>query len=504
MRYHIPRRSVLLGTAAAAAGLSGLRARGAAAAETPATAGQPRPGTAGPSIEIDPTFSYYQGRSAASVADEIAVNGYRSVHYFVVNESQVNGAIIDALHHRGIPVWALVVGNGSYSVTGWPDGWEDWQMQLLQPIDLGGFHYFSPFSEAYVQWKKYLAATLVATYPFDGFEIAEPYFPEWNGIATGNYGDVGPIAQEAFQREYGLGIPNFTDPGSPAYYEADTLRYQKWIQFRVDAVNRYVSEIINGPGGVRRARPDILAATWSLGINAGPDSVALEREYEGLDAGAMVATVHPDIHILQTNWPDWIQPDLPPDYVTTYQPFVDQIRTKNPRVPVGVQADIGSQLANVRDDAWIQAFASTGSQIKLSTWMAYEYHIGGYMYNDPPVPKSARRSAVDAVELSFQKRIDPGSATLPESFELITPQSRAFVAPDAITVDGSRVTLHIGQLALGPLQVAVRNVTDAPAYWLYHTTGPANVVPAGTVIAVLPSQHPTAFPRLRTTINLGQ
>lgn len=489
MQLHTSRRSVLIGAAAAAAAavLPAPSAYAAAGEAKPVTTRQRRPGTAGPSIEIDPTFSYYQGRSPASIADELAVNGYRIAHYFVVNERQVDGALVDALHRRGIAVWALVVGNGSYATDGWPSGWQNWQMQLLKPIDLGGFHYFSPFSDAYVAWKKKLAATLVSTYPFDGFEIAEPYFPEWNGIESGDYGDVGPLAQAAFQREYGLAIPDFADPSSPTYYKTDTSRYRKWIQFRVDAVNRYVNEIINGPGGVRRARPDILVATWSLGINAGPASVALEREYEGLDAGAMVAAVRPDLHILQTNWPDWTQPDLPPDYVTTYQPFVDQIRAYSREVPIGVQADIGSQLAMARDDAWIHKFAVTGSQMGLSTWTAYEYHIGGYMYTDPPVPKVAGMPTRDSVELSFSKRIDPASAAQPRSFQLITPRSSMFIAPDGVTVDGNRVTLQTGQLPPGPLRIAVRNVADTPSYWLYNTDGPANVVPAGTVISVSPA-----------------
>ncbi|WP_331436849.1 hypothetical protein [Gordoniibacillus kamchatkensis] len=193
----------------------------------------------GPTIEIDPTFLYYQNRSEESIADEMVQNGFKAVHYFVVNESNVNVKLIEAFHKRGIAVWALVLGNGSYSVVGYPADWPEWQMQLLTPVN-DGFYRFSPFSDKYVAWKKKSLATLVTKYPFDGIEVAEPYFPEWDGIKRGVYGDVGPLAQEAFKKEYGLGMPNFTNPNDPNYYETNRELYEKWIEFRVNAVNRFV------------------------------------------------------------------------------------------------------------------------------------------------------------------------------------------------------------------------------------------------------------------------
>ncbi|MER6948218.1 hypothetical protein ABT294_29745 [Nonomuraea sp. NPDC000554] len=464
----LTRRAALLGAAAAMlpASLPSL----------PAYAG----GGRGASIQIDPTFPYYLDRSADSIADELLANGYRTVHYFVVNELDVRTELVKALRRRGITVWAMVVGLGSYSVASWPQGWESWQMELLKPIDLGGFHFFSPFSADYVTFKSGMIARMLAATPFDGIEVAEPYFPDWEGIDKGYYGDVGPLARAAFQREYGTAIPDFADPASPTYYRTDTARYERWIQFRVDAVNRCVAEIA---GAARAARPDLKVATWSLAVDGGPDSVAREREFQGLDAAAMVALVKPDVHILQTNWPDWVKPDLPPDYIRAYQPFVDQIRAGSPRVPIGVQTDIGSQRAMARDDAWIERFTQTVERMGLATWMAYEYHLGAYIYENPPIPTSAYIPNSGAIELSFQKRIDPDSARRPESFEVITETSRRFVPPEAVTVDGNRVTL-LTRPPSGRLRVAVRNVTDAPKYWLYDKTAPANPVPPGAVVDV--------------------
>lgn len=474
--YRINRRN-LLRWGAAAAGAAALRPGSALASPAPSDSA-----VRGASIEIDPSFPYYLDRSVESVADEIAANGYRTARYFVVNELSVNGAFVQALRARGIAVWALVVGNGSYAVDGWPSGWPDWQMQLLKPIDLGGFHFFSPFSPDYVHWKKQLLAGLVQAYPFDGIELAEPYFPDWEGITSGNYGDVGPLAQAAFQAEYGLSVPDFTDPDAPDYYRTDTDRYDKWVQLRVDAVNRYLAEIVNGDSGVRATRRDILVATWSLGIDAGPDSVALEREYQGLDAAAMIAAVRPDLHMVQTNWPDWVRADLPPDYVTAYRPFLQQIREHDRYTPVGVQTDIGSQPAMARDDAWIETFARTARNSGFAGWTGYEYHIGGYMYEDAPVPTRAVR--VDGrIEISFQKRIDVASAMQPGSFRLLTADGNRLVPPEAVNVDGNRVTLAAGRIT-GRCRVAIAGVTDAPSFWLYNQTATPHPVPAGTVITV--------------------
>lgn len=172
----------------------------------------------GPSIQIDPTFPYYQNRSRDSVAEEIELAGYRTVHYFVVKETAVDGELIDCLHRRGIAVWALVIGNGTFSTAGLPPEWPSWKMGLMKELN-DGFVRFSPFSEAYVQWKKEAVARMLRDYPFDGIEVAEPYFPEWDGLRRGVYGDIGPAAQQAFKEKYGFDVPEFANRFAANYYE---------------------------------------------------------------------------------------------------------------------------------------------------------------------------------------------------------------------------------------------------------------------------------------------
>ena len=438
----------------------------------------------GPTIQIDPGFAYYHDRSPDSIADELVQNGYVGVRYFVTNENNVDGDLVAALRARGLTVWALVLGNGSYSVDRFPEGWQDWQMELVTPVN-DGYYRFSPHCAEYVAWKKRALATLVATYPFDGIEIAEPYLPDWNGIDRGYYGDVGPHAQAAFVERYGREIPNSTDPSHPHYYRTDTELYQLWVDFRVDAVNAFLDEVINGEGGVRAVNPDVLVATWSLAIDAGPDSVALEREYQGLDAPAMIATVQPDVHILQTNWPDWVRPDLPANYARAYQPFVDDIRAVHPDIPLGIQTDIGSQLAMARNRAWLEEFVATVESMGFATWTAYEYHIGGYMYDEAPVPTQAIRLPDGAIRVSFDRRIDPESATRRSSFQVVLDGTRRrWVDPRYVSVDGNLVHIRQPGLPLDGFELAVRNVTDDPRRWLYNKTAEPHQVPPGTSVRV--------------------
>lgn len=104
-------------------------------------------------IQIDPTFAYYVDRSEASVAAELEQAGYRSVRYFVTDETKINGRLVRALRERGMEVWAMALGNGAYGTGHLPPAWRSWQMELLKPVN-DGYVRLSPFSAGYTAWKK--------------------------------------------------------------------------------------------------------------------------------------------------------------------------------------------------------------------------------------------------------------------------------------------------------------------------------------------------------------
>lgn len=442
-----------------------------------------RRGLIGPSIQIDPLFPYYENRSPASIAEEIWNAGYSIVRYFVVSEKKIKGELIEAFRDRGMFVWALVLGNGTFSTEGYPDEWTEWQMGLLKPVN-DGYKRFTYFSEPYVHWKKQAISRLLTEYRFDGIEIAEPYFPEWDGINRGVYGDVGPLAREAFVRQYGFEMPEFVDRRSPRYYKKIKDIYAKWVRFRVEAVNGFLNEMINGEGGARSVRPDIAVATWSLAIDAGKDSAERLRELQGLDAPSMIGSVRPDMHMLQTHWPDWTKASLPADYAKAYEPFVRAIRHAYPSLPLGVQADIGSARHMIKGREWLHGFHSAAKRLGYSTWTAYEYHIGGPMYETPPLPVRAARIGAKEVKLSFNKRIDPESCrSLKDRFSLCDRSGCRPIPIDEFGVDGNRLYVSSGHFPSGAFELRLPGIQDTPALWLISGRK-ANKVPDGTRIAV--------------------
>ncbi|MBC9929253.1 N-acyl-D-glucosamine 2-epimerase [Chitinophaga qingshengii] len=431
----------------------------------------------GRAAKIDPSYSYYKNRSAESIADELSLAGYKAVHYMVVNELDVRADLVDALHQKGIAVWLMVFANGTYSAWGFPAGWENWKMGVLNPGTVAaGFTYFSPFSSSYVSWKKQTLASIVSTIPFDGVELFEAFFPEfaWNGIANSHYGDIGPNAQAAFQQKYNLPIPNFTNSSDPNYYQTNSTLYNKWMQFRVDGLKDMHNEIFNGANGIRSVRPDILVGAWALGINWG-GAVPLLRELQGQDVASIIQAINPDIYFLETHWPDWTKANLQPDYIQTYQPVVDAIRAAAPLIPVGIQTDYGSQRQMIRSKAWMDQFDIAAVQKGYSSYMGYEYHIGGNMYQVKPGPLKAVRQSNTSIIISFNKRIDSTTATNASNYVFRQNGASLSIQPTAISVDGNRVILQAGNFPTGSFQVAVSNIQDTPPLWLF-TDFPANVV----------------------------
>ncbi|WEK35644.1 MAG: hypothetical protein P0Y53_24425 [Candidatus Pseudobacter hemicellulosilyticus] len=434
----------------------------------------------GPSIQIDPSFAYYKNRSNESIVNEIELAGYRCVHYFVVNEKEVNGELIRAFQQRGIPVWMMALGNGTYSTKGLPEGWEQWKMKLLKRENgADGFTFFTPFNPHFVQWKKQVLVNLMNTYGFDGMELAESYFPEWDAIKSGLYGDLSEWAAARFQQQYGQALPEFLDTAAANYYKKIPAVYANWVQCRVDAVNDMLQEVYNGPGGIREKCPGRLVATWTLGLDAGPQSVPLLREHQGMDAAAMIAKVKPDLHYIQTHWPDWGKSEqaLPPDYMKTYTGFYNQIREAGLQTPIALQADIGSSKNMIKSGKWVAAFSDACVQYKYAGWTAYEYHLGGYIYQDAPAPVKAARTDSKTIRISFSKRIDSATAASPDAYQFYKNGKALKAVVQQIQTDGNQVALTLKKKLPPNTQIGFSGIKDTPGLWLYkgyeaHTVAP--------------------------------
>ncbi|NLI00814.1 MAG: N-acyl-D-glucosamine 2-epimerase [Chthonomonadales bacterium] len=429
----------------------------------------------GHGAQVDPGFGYYKDRSPESIADEIAVNGYKVVHYVVTNDGAVSAPLVEAFRRRGIGVWYLTFGNGTYSTAGLPDGWESWRMVTRSDLAgtplQDGYTRFCLNNPAYRAWKKASMAAVLRKHRFLGVEIAEPHWPEYPGITAPAYACFCRHCKAAFTKTYPdePELPDIIDPASSRHPDRNPALWRKWLAFRASSLNAFLNDLVNGAGGLRASSPGRKVCTWTLAL-LGPDGMRRVLEDSGEDAAEVVRLVKPDVHCLQTHWPDWLRPELKGDYVLGYRPFLDGIRKVAPRLPVIVQGDIGSQKQNRRSWEWIRLFERTCDNMGAQGSQMYEYFIGGYMYDEPPRIAAASRSG-DTVRLSFTKRLDPRSAGQVSAYAL----SRGTV--QAADVDGSVVTLRVAGLPRsGTVKITARGISDASDRRLFNDKPPRTLI----------------------------
>lgn len=408
----------------------------------------------GRSIQVDSGFAYYQDRSKESIASEIHVNGFRAVRLIVTNDAAPDAALVEACRKQGLAVWYTSFGNGKYGVAGLPAGWESWKMVLRakKPNEVaGGFTYFCLNNPEYLMWKKKQVVETLTRVPFDGFEMAEPFWPAYKGPESPSYGCLCDACKGAFLRMYPdeRTIPEFSDPKSIRYYKTNTRLYRKWMDFRVRSVVSFHQEII---GAVRAACPKVKITVWGIADDV-PDPVRTLREWEGIDGRALSAAIKPDMYVIQTDWPDWTNPKLPADYPLKYTPFVREVAAGSPRTKVIMQADIGSWENCRRGTTWMRECEKAAVRAGMTGITAYEYHLSADIYDAAPKPMRADVTP-DGVLLAFNKRLDPATAEDPSNYSL---DSGRILSAE---VDGNLVTLRIEGR---PTSVTVANLSDDPA-----------------------------------------
>lgn len=427
------------------------------------------------SIQVDPSFTYYRDRSPESIAAELKANGYGWMRYFVVRDSVANAHLVDACRKAGLTVSFTTLGNGVYHTGDLPAGWENWKMKCRDPqAHAGSYTYLCMNHPEYRRWKKEAIVGTLRRISFDGFEIMECFWPAFNGPASPLYGCLCDHCAAAFRRMFPgeTHLPDFADAQSPRHYQTNRALYTKWIEFRAQSVASFLDGIVNGPGGVREKFPKRKVIVWGIADDI-PNAVEKLREWEGIDGPLLVRTVRPDIYVLQTDWPDWTKPDLTPEYLLAYKPFVHAIRATGSKIPIHAQSDIGSHENCRRSREWMRQCEQAAEQIGISSVTAYEYHLSLDIYEAPPKPVSVSGSS-NVVTLVFNKRLSVSSATNLASY--IVKPGRAVSAQ----VDGNLVHLKVEGR---PRTVTARNLADDPArrFFKHH---PPVVMPRPAPVAV--------------------
>ncbi len=413
------------------------------------------------SVTVDAQFPYYRDRSPESIVEEIKVNDYGDVRLACTSESGIDGALVKAFKEGGVRVWMLTFANGTYSTADLPKGWEEWRMKLRRPSQPDGFIYLCPNNPAYREWKKKQVVGALTKHAFYGVDLAEAFLPAYNGPDSDLYGCLCSHCAAAFKKmQPGVpGIPSFEDPNSPRYWKTDKTLYEKWVGFRVATVVEFLDDLVNGKGGIREKCPDVKVCTWSLGLDV-PDQLAKLREWEALDAAAIVRRVKPDVHMIQTDWPDWIREDLRPTYPLKYKPVADSVREASPKTVLMMQMDIGSQKQMRRGREWISEAEEAAKKIGCESTTLYEYHIGDYIYTEPPKVMSATLDG-GVIKLVFQKRLDSTQASNISNYALSSGRV------DFAKVDGNVVLLSVSGVEDGAT-VTVSGLSDDESRRLFH------------------------------------
>jgi hypothetical protein len=409
----------------------------------------------GKSIQVDPTFPYYQDRSPESIAAELKVNGYGWVRYLVTLDSATDVKFVDACRKAGLTVSYSTLGNGVYATNDLPVGWEKWQMKYKDTkTTIRGYQYLCLNNPDYRRWKIEHITRTLGRIPFDGFEIMESFWPAFDGPANLYYACFCDHCRATFERRYPgtTSLPDFLDAKSPSYFQTNRELYTKWIEFRAQSAASFLGDIVNGPSGVREKFPKLKVGIWGIADNI-PNAVAKIKEWEGIDGALVVSTVRPDFYVIQSDWPDWTKPNLAPEYVRGYKPFVDAIRATGSKIPIQVQADIGSHEKCRRGSDWMSRCEAAAREAGMSGVTAYEYHLSLDIYDAPPKPISAS-DVSNVVTIIFNKRLDAASAVDLRNYT-VTPGT-----PVLARVDGNLVKLNVSG---HPTNVTVRNLADDPA-----------------------------------------
>ncbi len=452
----------------------------------------------GRSVQIDTTFPYYQNRSGESIAHEIRVNGFDAVFYILMRPEQMREDVGDALKSMDIGLGIMTApAQINFSPadldTMLPANWREWQVKFTRPSD--PYTFIGLVYPEYNAWYKDFLHSVMRRMAFDAFTFAEIHFPIYNGLEQNPiyYGDISENFQKAFLAATGAEFfPDFTNPEHPNFYKKHPEIYQKLVEFRVNAVNSFYNDIVNGKNGMREHYPDIVFATWTLG-SAEPDALTKLREWEGNDVPGMIKAVRPDIHYVQTHAPDWCDPSLPADYPLKYADFFAAIRTADAKVKIGLQSDFGSQGPMRRNNEWAEKFYKTCNDMNIDATTYYEFGLRSEIYDAAPELRDILVKDKQ-IWLIFDQRLAGNAPEILKNRELIGRWQQKYKIVNAewdgnivkITTDrqprqGEAVTLDISGLQDDP-SVRFAWATADPNR---GGQGQINTVPENTVVTLM-------------------
>ncbi|MEA4862645.1 MAG: hypothetical protein AB7F40_11550 [Victivallaceae bacterium] len=424
---------------------------------------------------IDPLFGYYRNRSPESVASELQVNGVEEVWYFAVTPEACRRDLIDALHAHDIrvvltlfPSWVYL--NEKQLDHYLPANWRDWRMEFTNPVAKQDHIFIGYVYPEYNLWYRNYVVNLLKEYHFDGVAMIETMYPCYRGDRYKPIlmGDV----SKGFEKAFGEPLPEFLNDSSPRYFKTDTGRFERYLAFRTRTINDFYKYVMDG---VRAECPGVTVVSWALGVST-PDGEAEIRRWNGSDTFSLVRAVKPDMHMVQTHWPDWSSPELKPDYILQYQPFAEAARRGCPGVRVSFQGDCGSLPEMRRSPEWVAENLALAAGV-FDHSVYYEFSLRDEVYSLPPVLKKHSISG-DSVILVFDQRLGADS---------VRAMLNRSDVKDA-KADGNILTVAFENGP--PPSLDIGGICDDPSSRLPLSRqapkpyGRVNAIPAGTVVNI--------------------
>jgi hypothetical protein len=128
-----------------------------------------------------------------------------------------------------------------------------------------------------------------------------------------------------------------------------------------------------------------------------------------------------------------------------------------------------------RSRDWIANVEETARKLGYAGVFHYEYHLGEYIYSEPPRPIKAFYEG-NTVKVLFNKRLDPIKASDTANYSLTSG------SVESARVDGNIVYLCVTGVSSGSI-LTVSGLADDPSRRLFHDR-PACAMPGTCEIVV--------------------
>ena len=339
-------------------------------------------GVYGPTMSLDPGFDFYQKGDLPAILASMKARGITAVR--IIDTGWMGGP-----QHRSLAGQVRAAGMAPVlcmfppTHAGLYDMHPQWRQKMLGGAD-GRYDWRSYLCPSRAEVRAVLAEEFAAAAtagPYDGIQIAEPWFEQWGGpeekegVPRAGYACVCEVCLANFRAASG-GVDArgmLTRPDSPAYWRkpAGAAHYRLWQDMRVDAVTSMTREIAEGARG---AVPGIVVNLMVLSdARVEPGKI---REYHAIDIARLVKAARPDIVCIQDAWQDWLQKGLKPEFIRDYAArYAGPLRALQPGLFIMSHADIGSNAASKRPWPWIQRFAEETLSSGFNAPSFYEWSV---------------------------------------------------------------------------------------------------------------------------------